>query len=80
MAFRATLTALVVRLGQPSTRQVIPARGLADLVGIAGDLVLHVPVGSRERRRVSLLGDRQIQVAADDGPEIQLEVDGCSAM
>jgi hypothetical protein len=33
-----------------------------------------------KRRRVSLLGDRQIQVAADDGPEIQLEVYGCSAM
>ena len=44
-------------------------------VGLAGDLVLRVPVGSRVREGgFSLLGDRQIQVGAGDGPEIQLKV------
>jgi hypothetical protein len=46
-------------------------------VGVAGDLVLHVPAGSRVREGgFSLLGDRQIQVAAGDGPEIQVRVYG----
>jgi hypothetical protein len=46
-------------------------------VGIAGDLVLRVPAGSRVREGgFSLLGDRQIQVAAGDGPEIQVKVYG----
>jgi hypothetical protein len=46
-------------------------------VGVAGDLVLHVPAGSRVRKGgFSLLGDRQIQVAAGDGPEIQVKVYG----
>jgi hypothetical protein len=46
-------------------------------VGVAGDLVLHVPAGSRVREGgFSLLGDRQIQVAAGDGPEIQVKVYG----
>ena len=44
-------------------------------VGVGGDLVLHVPAGSRVREGgFSLLGDRQIQVAAGDGPEIQVKV------
>jgi hypothetical protein len=47
------------------------------LVGIAGDLVLRVPAGSRVREGgFSLLGDRQIQVAGGDGPEIQVRVYG----
>jgi hypothetical protein len=46
-------------------------------VGVAGDLVLHVPAGSRVREGgFSLLGDRQILVAAGDGPEIQVKVYG----
>jgi hypothetical protein len=46
-------------------------------VAVAGDLVLHVPAGSRVREGgFSLLGDRQIQVAAGDGPEIQVKVYG----
>jgi hypothetical protein len=46
-------------------------------VGIAGDLVLRVPAGSRVREGgFSLLGDRQIQVGAGDGPEIQVKVYG----
>jgi hypothetical protein len=46
-------------------------------VGVAGDLVLHVPAGSRVREGgFSLLGDRQIQVTAGDGPEIQVKVYG----
>jgi hypothetical protein len=46
-------------------------------VGIAGDLVLRVPAGSRVREGgFSLLGDRQIQIGAGDGPEIQLKVYG----
>jgi hypothetical protein len=46
-------------------------------VGIAGDLVLRVPSGSRVREgRFSLLGDRQIRVGAGDGPEIQVKVYG----
>jgi hypothetical protein len=46
-------------------------------VGVAGDLVLRVPAGSRMREGgFSLLGDRQVQVGAGDGPEIQLKVYG----
>jgi hypothetical protein len=46
-------------------------------MGIAGDLVLRVPAGSRVREGgFSLLGDRQIEVAAGDGPEIQVKVYG----
>ena len=46
-------------------------------VGVGGDLVLRVPAGSRVREGgFSLLGDRQIQVAAGDGPEIQVKVYG----
>ena len=46
-------------------------------VGIGGDLVLRVPAGSRVREvGFSLLGDRQVQVAGGDGPEIQLKVYG----
>jgi hypothetical protein len=38
-------------------------------VGVAGDLVLRIPAGSRVREGgFSLLGDRQIQVAAGDDP------------
>ena len=47
------------------------------LVGIAGGLVLRVPAGSRVREGgFSLLGDRQTQVGAGDGPEIQVKVYG----
>jgi hypothetical protein len=46
-------------------------------VGVGGDLVLRVPAGSRVREGgFSLLGDRQIQVGAGDGPEIQVKVYG----
>jgi hypothetical protein len=46
-------------------------------VGVGGDLVLHAPAGSRVREGgFSLLGDRQIQVTAGDGPEIQVKVYG----
>lgn len=46
-------------------------------VGIAGDLVLRVPPGSRVHEGgFSLLGDRQIRIAAGDGPEIQAKVYG----
>jgi hypothetical protein len=46
-------------------------------VGIAGDLLLRVPAGSRVREGgFRLLGDRQIQVGAGDGPEIQVKVYG----
>jgi hypothetical protein len=46
-------------------------------VGVAGDLVLHVPAGSRVREGgFSLLGDRQLQVTAGDGPDIQARVYG----
>jgi hypothetical protein len=46
-------------------------------VGVAGDLVIHVPPGSRVREGgLSLLGDRQIEVAPGDGPEIQIKVYG----
>jgi hypothetical protein len=46
-------------------------------VGVAGDLVVRVPPGSRVKESgFSLLGDREIKVAAGDGPEIQLKVYG----
>jgi hypothetical protein len=46
-------------------------------VGVAGDLVVRVPPGSRVREGgFSLLGDRKIEVAAGDGPEIQIKVYG----
>jgi hypothetical protein len=46
-------------------------------VGVGGDLVLCVPAGSHVREGgFSLLGDRQLQVGAGDGPEIQLKVYG----
>ncbi len=46
-------------------------------VGVAGDLVVHVPPGSRVRESgLSLLGDRKIEVTAGDGPEIQIKVYG----
>jgi hypothetical protein len=46
-------------------------------VGVAGDLVVRVPPGSRVREGgFSLLGDRKIEVAAGDGPEIQVKVYG----
>jgi hypothetical protein len=46
-------------------------------VGLAGDLVVHVPPGSRVREGgFSLLGDRQIEVTSGDGPEIQVKVYG----
>jgi hypothetical protein len=46
-------------------------------VGVGGDLVLRVPSGSRVREGgFSLLGDRQIQVAGGEGPEIQVKVYG----
>jgi hypothetical protein len=46
-------------------------------IGIAGDLLLRIPAGSRVREGgFSLLGDRQIRVAAGDGPEIQVKVYG----
>ena len=46
-------------------------------VGVAGDLVLRVPPGSRVREGgFSLLGDRQIEVAPGDGPEIEVKVYG----
>jgi hypothetical protein len=44
---------------------------------VAGDLVVRVPPGSRVREGgFSLLGDRKIEVAAGDGPEIQVKVYG----
>jgi hypothetical protein len=44
---------------------------------VAGDLVVHVPTGSRVREGgFSLLGNRKIEVAAGDGPEIQINVYG----
>jgi hypothetical protein len=46
-------------------------------VGIGGDLTLRVPPGSRVRETgFSLLGDRKIEVADGDGPEIQVKVYG----
>jgi hypothetical protein len=46
-------------------------------VGVAGDLVLHVPPGSRVREGgFSLLGDRRIEVSSGDGPEIHVKVYG----
>ena len=46
-------------------------------VGVAGDLMLRVPPGSRVRESgFSLLGDREIEVTPGDGPEIQLKVYG----
>jgi hypothetical protein len=46
-------------------------------VGVAGDLVVKVPPGSRVRESgFSLLGDRRIEVANGDGPEIQVKVWG----
>jgi hypothetical protein len=46
-------------------------------VGLAGDLVVRVPPGSRVRESgFSLLGDRRIEVAAGDGPEIRVKVYG----
>ena len=46
-------------------------------VGVAGDLVVHVPPGSRVNEGgFSLAGDREIKVTPGDGPEIQLKVYG----
>jgi hypothetical protein len=46
-------------------------------IGVVGDLVVHVPPGSRVRESgFSLLGDRKIEVAAGDGPEIRIKVYG----
>lgn len=42
-------------------------------VGIGGDLTLRVPRGSRIREGgVSIFGDRHVEVASDDGPEIRV--------
>jgi hypothetical protein len=46
-------------------------------VGVGGDLEVKVPPGSRVRESgFSLLGDRRIEVASGDGPEIQIKVWG----
>jgi hypothetical protein len=46
-------------------------------LGVGGDLVLRVPPGSRVGKAGSaLLGDRRIEVASGDGPEIRVKVYG----
>jgi len=46
-------------------------------VGVAGDLVVRVPPGSRVRESgLSLFCDREVEVSAGDGPEIQIKVYG----
>ena len=53
------------------------ARASLTFVGVAGDLVVRVPPGSRVRESgFSLLGDRKIEVAPGEGPEIQIKVYG----
>ena len=47
------------------------------LFGIAGDLTLRVPPGTRVRDGgVGLFGDRGIDVAPGDGPEVVIKVYG----
>ena len=46
-------------------------------VGLAGDLVLRVPPGSRlQESGLSLLGDRKVAVTRGDGPDVAVKVYG----
>lgn len=52
-------------------------RAALTFVGLAGDLVLRVPPGSRVAESgLTLLGDRKVAVTAGDGPEVTVKVYG----
>jgi hypothetical protein len=73
---KQTAIAIAAEAAFNATGGIGPGASLT-FIGIAGDLVLRVPAGSRVREGgFSLLGDRQIQVAGGDGPEIQVKVYG----
>jgi hypothetical protein len=71
-----TAVALAAEASFDATAGAGPGASLT-FVGLAGDLVVRVPPGSRVRETgLSLLGDRRVEVAAGDGPEIQIKVHG----
>ena len=73
---RETAVALAAEADFDASGGAGPGASLT-FVGVAGDLVLRVPPGSRVREGgFSLLGDRRIQVTPGDGPEIQVKVFG----
>lgn len=52
-------------------------RAALTFVGLAGDLVLRVPPGSRvQESGLTLLGDRKVAVTAGDGPDVAVKVYG----
>ncbi|HEV3497618.1 MAG TPA: hypothetical protein VHA34_14840 [Actinomycetes bacterium] len=71
-----TVVALAAEADFDATSGAGPGASIT-FVGIAGDLVVKVPPGSRVRESgFSLLGDRRIEVADGNGPEIQVKVWG----
>jgi GTPase involved in cell partitioning and DNA repair len=69
-----TVLALAAEADFDATSGAGPAASIT-FVGVGGDLVVRVPPGSRVRESgFSLLGDRRIEVADGDGPEIQVKV------
>jgi hypothetical protein len=73
---RETAVALAAEADFDASGGAGPGASLT-FVGVAGDLVLRVPPGSRVREGgFSLLGDRRVQVTSGDGPEIQVKVFG----
>jgi hypothetical protein len=73
---RETAVALAAEAAFDASAGAGPGASIT-FVGVAGDLVVQVPPGSRVKESgFSLLGDREIEVAPGDGPEIQLKVYG----
>jgi hypothetical protein len=73
---KETAVAIAAEAEFDASRGAGPGASLT-FVGVAGDLVVRVPPGSRVRESgLSLLGDREIEVSAGDGPEIQIKVYG----
>jgi hypothetical protein len=71
---RETAVALAAETSFDASGGAGPGASLT-FIGVAGDLVIRVPPGSRVRETgLSLLGDRRIEVAPGDGPEIQIKV------
>ena len=73
---RETAVAIAAEARFDASQGAGPGASLT-FVGIAGGLVIHVPFGSRVKEGgFSILGDRRIEVAPGDGPELQIKVFG----